>query len=540
MNVSVSVQNGPPSPEEFQRQLQDFLRQNFHGSQPMGFTKSSTADAPPESGESEANGQLKFDHKPKDVKAFLDRFVIKQDEAKKVLSVALCDHYHHVRMAMEGKDHPNYTKQNVLLIGPTGVGKTYLIRSMAELIGVPFVKADASKFSETGYVGGDVEDLVRDLMRQADGDVTRAQYGIIYIDEIDKIASAANVTSRDVSGRGVQTNLLKLMEETDVPARAPNDIAGQMQAMIEMTQRGGKKAASVINTRHILFVVSGAFNGLERLVQKRLREATIGFAARGEPAEHTLEQVVESAETRDFIDYGFEPEFIGRLPVRVVCHSLNVDDLFQILKTSEGSIIRQYEQSFGAYGIEVLFRDEGLRSIAELAADEGTGARGLMTVCERIFRDLKFELPSTSVKRFVVHAELVAQPKAELQRLLAEQAREEQLVMAELVHEFARRFQEAHQLQLSFSPEAVERLIELAREQGKTVRDLCADKFKDFQFGLNLIAKNTGQKDFVLSAKEVSEPDKCLSDWVVASYRGKSVPPLEMPANPASEDAASS
>src|SRR6185312_12330857 len=201
---------------------------------------------------------FEFKYKPRDVKAYLDRFVIKQDEAKKVLSVALCDHYHHVRLALDGKETPNYAKQNIILIGPTGVGKTYLIRSIADLIGVPFVKGDATKFSETGYVGGDVEDLVRELYRRADGDVTRAQYGIIYIDEIDKIAAASNSTGRDVSGRGVQTNLLKLMEETEVPSRSQNDISGQIQAMMDMSQR--KKSPSTINTKHILFIVSGAFD----------------------------------------------------------------------------------------------------------------------------------------------------------------------------------------------------------------------------------------------------------------------------------------
>ena len=172
--------------------------------------------------------------------------------------MALCDHYHHVRMAQAGDLQPNYTKQNIILLGPTGVGKTYLIRSIADLIGVPFVKGDATKFSETGYVGGDVEDLVRDLVRRSNGDVERAQYGIIYIDEIDKIAAANTTSGRDVSGRGVQTNLLKLMEETDVPVRSQQDIAGQVQALMEMTQLG-KKSPSVINTKHILFIVSGAF-----------------------------------------------------------------------------------------------------------------------------------------------------------------------------------------------------------------------------------------------------------------------------------------
>ena len=209
---------------------------------------------------------------------------------------------------------------------------------------MPFVKADATKFSETGYVGGDVEDMVRDLVRLADGDVARAQYGIIYIDEIDKIAAASQMTGRDVSGRGVQTNLLKLMEETEVPARSPTDIAGQIQAMMELQR--GRKPPATINTKHILFIVSGAFDGLEKIARKRLREATIGFAAAKEQLPETPDEVLAAAQTRDFIEFGFEPEFIGRLPVRVVCHALNVDDLFLILKNSEGSIVRQYEQDF--------------------------------------------------------------------------------------------------------------------------------------------------------------------------------------------------
>jgi endopeptidase Clp ATP-binding regulatory subunit ClpX len=515
-----NIANGPPSPEEFQRQLSEFMRQQFQAGQSA--PARSPRDADDVETEPEAKGgsddSLRFDRKPREVKAYLDRFVIKQDEAKKVLSVALCDHYHHVRLAMEGKEQPNYAKQNVILVGPTGVGKTYLIRSMADLIGVPFVKADATKFSETGYVGGDVEDLVRDLVRRADGDVARAQYGIIYIDEIDKIAAAPNMTGRDVSGRGVQTNLLKLMEDTEVPTRAPNDIAGQIQAMMEMTRGGGKKQPATISTRHILFVVSGAFPGLEKLVRKRLREATIGFAAGAQPAPDE-DQCLEQAQTRDFIDFGFEPEFIGRLPVRVVCQHLTVEDLFLILKTSEGSIIRQYEQSFAAYGIEVLFRDDGLRRIAELAAEEKTGARGLMTVCERVFRDLKFELPSTHVRRFVVTRELVDDPRAELAKLLDESAKEERVVMRQLAHEFAARFRETHGLAIRFTEEAAEWLVEQALAQSVPVREFCATRFKDFQFGLKLIAQNTGQQEFTLDRPAAEMPDKILSDWVVASYR---------------------
>jgi endopeptidase Clp ATP-binding regulatory subunit ClpX len=485
----------------------------------FGATAPGSAADPVESDASSSPPRdFSFEHKPRDVKAYLDRFVIKQDEAKKVLSVALCDHYHHVRAALAGKEHSNYAKQNILLVGPTGVGKTYLIRSLADLIGVPFVKADASKFSETGYVGGDVEDLVRDLVRQADGDVARAQYGIIYIDEIDKIATAPSSSGRDVSGRGVQTNLLKLMEETEVPARAPNDIAGQIQAMMDLNRRGATKSPATINTRHILFVVSGAFTGLDKITLRRMRESMMGFGAR-ENVASSPEQVVSQAQTRDFIEYGFEPEFIGRLPVRVVCQALEVDDLYEILKSSEGSIIRQYEQSFAAYDIDVLFRDEGLRRIAELAGDEKTGARGLMTVCERVFRDLKFELPSTDVRRFVVDRALVDTPEAELEKLLAAHAEEAHGVMRQLIDEFADRFQKDHGLKIVFTSAAADELINLASQQSTPLRQLCATRFKDYQFGLKLISKNTGTTEFTLDLPSVLQPDQTLSEWVVASYR---------------------
>ncbi len=284
---------------------------------------------------------------------------------------------------------------------------------------------------------------------------------------------ANNAGGRDVSGRGVQTNLLKLMEETEVPARSPNDIAGQIQAMMDFTQRG-RKAPSTINTKHILFIVSGAFDGLEKIVHKRLREATIGFAAKERPLE-TPEEVLAAAQTRDFIEFGFEPEFIGRLPVRVVCHSLKVDDLFHILKSSEGSIIRQYEQDFAAYGIEVLFSDEGLRRIAERAAEEQTGARGLMTVCERVFRDIKFELPSTAGEALRGDARAGGQSGggAAEDSGRPETARSG-IVARQLVDEFARRFQENHGMNIRFTDAAADLLVKEALEKGQPVRELCA------------------------------------------------------------------
>jgi len=220
-----------------------------------------------------------FNLKPKEVKEHLDKYVIRQDDAKKVLSVAICDHYNHVRACIEDKSLNNaeYTKHNVILLGPTGVGKTYLMRCIAKLIGVPFVKADATKFSATGYVGHDVEDLVRDLVKVAKDDTSLAKYGIIFIDEIDKIAARGQHGTRDVSGRGVQVNLLKMMEETDVSLFSQTDMIGQMQAVMEM-QTGKGEIEKTINTRHILFIVSGAFQGLDEMVEKRINRSQIGFA----------------------------------------------------------------------------------------------------------------------------------------------------------------------------------------------------------------------------------------------------------------------
>lgn len=352
-----------------------------------------------------------FNLKPRDVKRHLDRFVIRQDEAKKVLSVALCDHFQHVRLTLAGRKAPFYTKQNVLLLGPTGVGKTHLIRSAAELIGVPFVKADATKFSETGYVGGDVEDLVRDLIRRVGGDVSKAEHGIIYLDEVDKLAGNST-GGRDVSGKGVQINLLKLMEDADVPVVSPNDIMGQMQAIMPRPGQPPRESGATINTRHILFIVSGAFAGLTAHIHQRL-------AATGKETPGGREEdLMELAMTGDFISYGFEPEFIGRLPVRVACQPLAEDDLYDVMRRSESSLLRQYERAFAAYGITVKWRTDGLRRIARLAATEGTGARGLMTVCERVLRDFKFELPSSDVRGFAVTRELVDAPRQMLAKLL--------------------------------------------------------------------------------------------------------------------------
>jgi ATP-dependent Clp protease ATP-binding subunit ClpX len=402
------------------------------------------------------------------------------------------------------------------LLGPTGVGKTYLVKHIADLIGVPFVKADATKFSETGYVGGDIEDLVRGLVQKADGNVEVAQYGIIYIDEIDKIATSSNVAGRDVSGRGVQTTLLKLMEETEVPLRNPMDLQSQLQSAMEF-QRRGKAKKEVINTRHILFICSGAFDRLKDQVERRLRRANIGFGSEPVPTESA--EVLAEVTTRDFIDYGLEPEFIGRLPVRVVCHELSADDLFAILKTSEGSVIRQYTRAFEAFGIEARFDDAALREIALRSSVEKTGARGLVTVCDRLFRDFKFELPGSGVRTLEINFDLVNNPEKVLKRLLDQAQAEAELNQAEMVRQFASVFSQKHGVQFEIEEDAIVKIVEQARESRTNVTDFCNNLFKDYPYGLKLLRDRDTNLKFQVPASAIDNPDRFLSERVVDFYR---------------------
>src|SRR3979490_2892907 len=519
-----------PSPEELKTKIAEFMKSNFGDRVSFAtFTQPDAVEPADDPGQGEdqpeevEKDEFVFNFLPRDIKAHLDRFVIKQDEAKKVLAIAVCDHYNHAKYLRKlEKEDPiraeetEYAKQNVILVGPTGVGKTYLIKHIAELIKVPFVKADATKFSETGYVGGDVEDLVRELVDKADGDVELAQLGIIYIDEIDKLAAAGNMVGRDVSGRGVQTTLLKLMEETDVPLRSANDLQAQLQAAFEFQRRGGKAKRETISTRHILFVVSGAFERLKQQVSRRLTQGQIGFNT--EPRLVMDNELFQQVDTRDFIEYGFEPEFIGRLPVRVACEELVADDLYQIMKFSEGSILRQYERAFRAYGIEISFEDEALRLMAEAGAKEKTGARGLLTVWEKLFRDYKYYLAGSGLSQLRVSAELVREPKKVLDRLMVEGHKQEEAALEKIALAFTEEFQKAHGLEMVFEPAAMARLVERAHAERMTMPDLCAHLFKDYQFGLSLVQKNSGQKTFVLGREAIDAPDKFLSDLVVQSH----------------------
>ena len=461
-----------------------------------------------------------FDRKPKEVRDYLDRFVIKQEQAKRVLSVAVCDHYNHVRRCMQDSraQSAEYMKPNVLLLGPTGVGKTYLMRNVAKLIGVPFVKADATKFSETGYVGNDVDDLVRDLVKQADGNVELAQYGIIYVDEIDKIAAEGSRGGRDVSGRGVQINLLKLMEETEVNLHSAQDMMGQMKAFMEM-QRGGKPRKATISTKNILFIVSGAFDQLAENVRKRLDLNRIGF---GSSEEQELSEsginFLNKAETQDFIKYGFEPEFVGRLPVRVACDELTKDDLADILLSSEGNALDQYRKDFEGYGIKFEIAHPAILEVAKLAAKEKTGARGLVTILERIFRDFKFELPSTSIRKFSVDADTVKHPSASLKELIEDNQDLLDENMLEDVDRFVDAFKREHGFELRFRKAAKVAVVKEASAENRSVLALCEKKFKDFEHGLKIISQRTGKHSFVLDKKAIDDPDKELSRWVVESF----------------------
>ena len=361
-----------------------------------------------------------FDLKPEELVAYLDEYVIKQDWAKAVLATKVCTHFNRIRFLQERQREDKQTlgrvKNNILLIGPTGAGKTFLVKLIADRLGVPFVKGDATKFSETGYVGGDVEDLVRDLVRAADDDIARAQYGIIYVDEIDKIAHHAGRGGLDVSRSGVQRALLKPMEETEVDLKVPHDMISQLEAM-EHYRTTGKRKKRLVNTKNILFIMSGAFDGLTEIVHRRLHRKTIGFA--GElVGEKPAAESMGLARAEDLVAFGFESEFIGRLPITVALEQLNEEDLTAILMNVNCALLIAKCQDFMVYGIKLAFEDEALAVIARLAVQQNTGARGLVSVVENVLLPFEKTLPSTNIKFLAVTAAMVQDPHKELQNLL--------------------------------------------------------------------------------------------------------------------------
>jgi endopeptidase Clp ATP-binding regulatory subunit ClpX len=564
-----------PSPSELERDFNEFLSKKYGGSVRVGsiFPAPKGEDLTEEGEVTKSEPlKIKFDLKPEELEAYLDKYVIKQAEAKEVLATKICTHFHRIRLSADREPLGNI-KNNIILIGPTGVGKTYLIKLIAAKIGVPFVKGDATKFSETGYVGGDVEQLVRDLVHEADGNIELAQYGIIYIDEIDKIAASNSSVGPDVSRTGVQRNLLKLMEETEVDLKVPHDLASQLEAAMKF-QKTGKVERKKINTKNILFIVSGAFNGLEEIVRKRLNEQKIGFGSQIQSREEQRNQYLKQVKAEDLIEYGFESEFIGRLPVIAMLDDLKVDDLHQILTNPNCSVIASKKRDFKSYNIDIRFEDEALWEIARRAYQERTGARGLVSALERVLLKFEKKLPSTTINRLVVTKQMVADPAGELAKLLANPdderiklayqrlLEEEKKLLRASVHEYEEEFNKHHASQMKFSPQALELIInrtiaqdaklericdevyqiqsgirqvaakfselyevsvrfddeavdlitQMVFEQGVAVEEVCHRVLKNYQHGLKLIRNKS--KEFVVTKHGVEDPEGYLNQII--------------------------
>ncbi|MFQ5645423.1 MAG: AAA family ATPase [bacterium] len=522
------------------------------------------------------NAVFEFNLKPLELEAYLEKYVIRQQSAKEVLATKICTHFNRLKLP-ESANAVGNIKNNVLLIGPTGVGKTYLIKLIAKKLGVPFVKSDATKFSETGYVGGDVEQLVRDLVTEADGDISLAEHGIIYIDEIDKIASSSNLNGLDVSRSGVQRNLLKLMEDTEVNLKVPHDLASQMEAAMKY-QKTGKIEQKKVSTKNILFVVSGAFNELDKIVAKRLNRSLVGFIGnRSQSRMMTDEDLLKQVSTADLVEYGFEPEFVGRLPVTARLDSLSADDLFQLLKMPECELILSKKRDFLAYGIHLFFEEEVLRLVAEEAVTLNTGARGLVSVIEKKLLPFEKHLPSTQIKQLFFTVDLYKNPLQELEKLLAEpDPQEKQLVYHELVEQEARnlhdeaaefvktltadqglaefpfsetgldliarirfdsersfsdichqlfdlkkkieretdRFNFQSPLMIEFDREAQDLICRISLEENKRIEDVCHEILKDYPYALKLLSPDKISK-ITLSGEAVKDPETYLNKLVV-------------------------
>jgi ATP-dependent Clp protease ATP-binding subunit ClpX len=452
---------------------------------------------------------LRFNIKPEELESYLNKYIVSQEGAVEIIATKVCTHFNRMEIEKsipEDEKIVGNIKSNMLLIGPTGVGKTYIIKLIAKKLGVPFVKADATKFSETGYVGGDVEDLVRELVHEADGDINKAEYGIIYLDEIDKIASSGNTYGPDVSRTGVQRNLLKLMEEAEVDLKTPHDLASQVEAAME-AQKTGKVTRKKINTRNILFIVSGAFNSLEEIIKKRLNVQAIGFEN-----EHIKnngkKQIFKDVKTEDLIKFGFESEFIGRLPVTVLLNELDEEGLYKILKNKYSTVILGKKLDFKAYGIDLDFTNDALKILAGRAYQEKTGARGLLSVFENVLIKFEKTLPSTNIIELLVNKDVVQNPEQELQKMLL-------LHIEDDVKKFQKNFLVDHGIFLEFDKDAIEAIKDAAFKSNKSIKQICNDSFYDYHFGIKLMEKDT----FSITKEAVLNPNEYLNNYIRNNYK---------------------